>query len=97
MSVLHFVNRFFFPDHSATSQLLSDLAFQLAKTGLSVHIITSRQIYDNSHANLPAQEIIDKVLVKRAWATRVWREKFLGRTRDYICIVFSVAVSVIVT
>ncbi len=97
MSVLHFVNRFFFPDHSATSQLLSDLAFQLAKTGLSVHIITSRQIYDNSHANLPAQEIIDNVRVTRVWTTRFGREKLLGRTMDYITFYLSAAWSLIVT
>lgn len=27
-----FINRFFFPDHSATSQLLTDVAFHLAQT-----------------------------------------------------------------
>ena len=36
-----FFNRFFFPDSSATSQMLSDLAFELAKT-LDVHVVTSR-------------------------------------------------------
>jgi hypothetical protein len=30
MPRLIFVNRFFHPDHSATSQILSDLAFYLA-------------------------------------------------------------------
>ena len=28
-----FLNRFFYPDHSATSQMLSDLAFALAGRG----------------------------------------------------------------
>jgi hypothetical protein len=27
-----FLNRFFFPDHSATSQILTDLAFYLARS-----------------------------------------------------------------
>ena len=31
-----FVNRYFFPDHSATSQLLSDLAFHLAALGTAL-------------------------------------------------------------
>jgi len=39
MPRLIFVNRFFFPDHSATSQILSDLAFHLADTGREVHVI----------------------------------------------------------
>ncbi len=36
-----FLNRFFFPDTSATSQIVSDLAFHLAKEGYEVHAITS--------------------------------------------------------
>lgn len=36
-----FLNRFFFPDASATSQMLADLAFALAPTW-EVHVITSR-------------------------------------------------------
>jgi glycosyltransferase involved in cell wall biosynthesis len=37
-----FFNRFFFPDTSATSQILSDLAFDLAARGTEVHVVTSR-------------------------------------------------------
>ena len=33
---LIFLNRFFYPDHSATSQILSDLAFALAERGHEV-------------------------------------------------------------
>ena len=48
-----FVNRFFYPDHSATSELLSDLAFALAERGFCVFVITSRQTYENAAAALP--------------------------------------------
>lgn len=41
MKILFF-NRFFFPDASATSQVLSDLAFHLAARGRDVHVVTSR-------------------------------------------------------
>jgi colanic acid biosynthesis glycosyl transferase WcaI len=37
-----FFNRFFFPDTSATSQIVSDLAINLAAEGYEVHAITSR-------------------------------------------------------
>jgi glycosyltransferase involved in cell wall biosynthesis len=37
-----FFNRFFAPDTSATSQILSDLAFDLADRGEDVHVVTSR-------------------------------------------------------
>lgn len=36
-----FFNRFFHPDSSATSQILSDLAFHLAGRGHDVHVVTS--------------------------------------------------------
>ena len=52
MKRLIFLNRFFFPDHSATSQLLSDLAFHLAAAGRQVHVITSQQRYDHPGARL---------------------------------------------
>jgi len=39
---LIFFNRFFHPDTSATSQMLSDLAFHLASRGVDVHVVTSR-------------------------------------------------------
>jgi len=35
---LVFVNRFFHPDHSATSQILTDLCFTLAARGHKVHV-----------------------------------------------------------
>jgi hypothetical protein len=31
-----FLNRFFYPDHSATSRMVSDLAFELASSGKDV-------------------------------------------------------------
>jgi hypothetical protein len=40
---LIFVNRYFFPDHSATIQILSDLTFHLAAAGHQVHVVASRQ------------------------------------------------------
>jgi glycosyltransferase involved in cell wall biosynthesis len=39
---LVFFNRFFLPDPSATSQMLSDLALHLAAAGEEVHVVTSR-------------------------------------------------------
>jgi hypothetical protein len=43
MKRLIFINRFFYPDHSATSQILGSLAFHLAASGRNVHVITSHQ------------------------------------------------------
>jgi hypothetical protein len=56
MKRIIFLNRFFYPDHSAASQILSDLAFHLAGDRNDIHVITSQQRYDNSRAGLPASD-----------------------------------------
>jgi colanic acid biosynthesis glycosyl transferase WcaI len=83
MPRLIFVNRYFFPDHSATSQILSDLAFDLANAGRDVHVVTSRQIYDDAKAALPDRELINGVNVHRVASTRFGRGALLGRAIDY--------------
>jgi len=83
MRRLIFINRFFFPDHSATSQILSDLAFYLAGTGREVHVITGSQVYDDPRASLPAHEIIGGVCVHRIASTRFGRAGLFGRSVDY--------------
>ena len=80
---LIFLNRFFHPDHSATSQMLSDLAFALAKEGRTVAVIASRQRYDAPMDILPASELIDGVSVYRVWTTRFGRASLPGRAVDY--------------
>jgi glycosyltransferase involved in cell wall biosynthesis len=77
-----FVNRYFHPDISATSQLLADLAFELAKTR-RICVVTSRQRYDDASAVLPAAESIRGVDVRRVWTTRFGRANLLGRAFDY--------------
>jgi colanic acid biosynthesis glycosyl transferase WcaI len=84
MKRLIFINRFFFPDQSASSQLLSDLAFYFAETGTEVHVITSRQLYEFPQARLPAREIVRKVQVRRVPVTRFGRATLLGRGIDYL-------------
>jgi glycosyltransferase involved in cell wall biosynthesis len=83
MRRLIFINRFFFPDHSATSQILSDLAFHLAGAARDVHVVTSRQIYDDPKASLPADETIQGVHVHRVHSTQFGRSGLLGRSIDY--------------
>ena len=56
-----FVNRYFHPDHSATSQIASDLAFHLARRGWNVAAITSRQRYDDPRARLESGSGIESL------------------------------------
>jgi colanic acid biosynthesis glycosyl transferase WcaI len=79
-----FLNRFFYPDHSATSQMLTDLAFYLAGTGHKVAVITSRQRYDDPAADLPARETVRGVEVHRVRTPRFGRGHLAGRLLDYL-------------
>ncbi|MDM7957525.1 glycosyltransferase family 4 protein [Blastomonas sp.] len=59
-----FVNSYFHPDHSATSQILSDVAFELSASGHTVRIITGQRSYDGG-SQYPASEVIDGIHVTR--------------------------------
>jgi colanic acid biosynthesis glycosyl transferase WcaI len=93
-SCLIFVNRYFHPDHSATSQMLSDLAFGLSARGHNVRIVTSRQRYDAPRDRLRAREVIGKVEVFRVWTSRFGRGRLIGRTVDYATFYLSAALTV---
>ena len=68
-----FLNRYFYPDHSATSQMLSDLAFFMAGAGYEVCVIASARRYEEAGDVLEAQERISGVEVRRVRATRFGR------------------------
>jgi len=78
-----FVNRYYYPDESATAQLLTDLAIGLSAGGIEVHIVCSRQLYENPIARLAAREIARGVNIHRVWTTRFGRRRLLGRALDY--------------
>ena len=71
MAKVIFVNRFFYPDQSATSQLLTDLAFFLAEESHDVHVITSGNMVAGKVTQLRRDEIISKVRVHRVGRSAV--------------------------
>ena len=77
-----FLNRFFYPDYSATSELISDLAFELGRR-VPVAVITSHLGYEDTQKSLPRHESIDGVEVWRERTSRRGRHRLLGRTLDY--------------
>jgi glycosyltransferase involved in cell wall biosynthesis len=79
-----FVNRYFHPDQSATSRMLTDLAFRLSACGVRVAVVTSRQLYEDPRAALPAQEVIEGVTVYRVSTATRGRTRLLGRGLDYL-------------
>ena len=79
-----FVNRFAHPDHSATSQVLSDLAAVMVERGLPVAMVASRQRYDDPAARLPARESWRGVEIHRIWTSQFGRGHLIGRALDYL-------------
>lgn len=83
---LIFINRFYWPDQSATSQLLSDLAPELSKgeEDFEVHIITSRLLYVESTVELGTEQIHEGVHIHRIFTSSFGRKNLFGRTFDYL-------------
>ena len=79
-----FVNRYGPPDHSATSQMLGDLAAALVAKGAPVRIVASRQRYDDPAARLVPAEIVEGVEIRRIPTTRFGRRHLAGRALDYL-------------
>ena len=84
MTRVFLLNRFFFPDHSATSQITSDLAADLAARGCDVIAITGRQRYDDPSAQLARSEAYAGVRIRRVGSTHFGRHNLLGRAVDYL-------------
>ncbi len=82
-SRIFFVNRYFFPDLSATSHLLTELTLDLAERS-EVHVVTSRLKYDDPAARLPLREQHRGVSIHRVWTTGFGRYSLLGRAVDYL-------------
>jgi colanic acid biosynthesis glycosyl transferase WcaI len=80
---LVFVNRYFHPDQSATSRVLTDLTFRLAARGVRVAVVTSRQLYDDPRAALPRLEVASGVDIHRVPTASQGRTRLLGRALDY--------------
>lgn len=77
------INRFYRPDHSATSQLLTELLEHLAGTGWTPTVIASRSSYlgDKTYAR---SEVLSGVQVRRIWSSDFGRAHLLLRSLDYL-------------
>jgi colanic acid biosynthesis glycosyl transferase WcaI len=90
---LIFFNRFFAPDQSATSQILSDLACRLATRGAAVHVVASRGLYTDPRAVLPARARIGGVEAHRTGRARFGRGALFGRALDYAALYWRFALA----
>lgn len=92
MARLVFINRFFHPDQSATSQILSDLAFALAAEGHEVHVISGRKLYGKPGDPLPESETARGVSIHRVGSTKPASAGLAGRLREYLGFYFAAAI-----
>ncbi|MDB5593050.1 MAG: bme8 [Hyphomicrobiales bacterium] len=83
MTRIIFVNRYFAPDHSATSQILTDLATDLSARGRDVHVITGDETYGGD-ARLSSFECIAGVHVHRVSSGGLGRTSLTRRAADYL-------------
>ena len=76
------LNQFFYPDHSATSQLMTDLSESLVKRGVAVTALAGRGRYTGGE-KLSRREDYKGVRIERAWATGFGKRSVAGRVSDY--------------
>lgn len=90
MSKVIFVNRFFYPDQSATSQLLTDLVSKLDfGADAEVFVVASRRVMADPSISLTKSEIIDGVHVKRVYTTNFGKKVLPGRILDFLIFYFT--------
>ena len=87
--ILYLVDRFFWPDESAVSLLLTDLAEDLQATGHEVHVFTSRQLYNRPQAKLPKEEIWQGIKIHRLGTSCFGRRRFWLRLVDALTFHFA--------
>ena len=49
-----------------------------------MHVVASRQRYEEPRASLPSAEVANGVKIHRIWTSRFGRDKLLGRAADYL-------------
>ncbi|MBD0327270.1 MAG: glycosyltransferase family 4 protein [Pyrinomonadaceae bacterium] len=77
------LHQFFYPDHSAVSQLMTDLAESLVERGVEVTAVAGRGRY-NGGERLPRREEYKGIKIERAWATSFGKRSIIGRLADYL-------------
>jgi colanic acid biosynthesis glycosyl transferase WcaI len=77
------LHQFFYPDHSAVSQLMTDLAENLVERGVEVTAVAGRGRY-NGGERLSRREEYRGIKIERAWATSFGKRSIVGRLSDYL-------------
>lgn len=79
-----FVNRFFYPDESATSLLVTDLALELARDQVAVHAICSRLSLKGEKSGSTFEQF-NGIEIHRVWTSGLGHGSLMRRAVDYLC------------
>jgi len=79
-----FINQFFWPDVSATAQLLTDLASDLTRENVSVTVVTGRRAYGDTRELGPSREVHCGVQILRVGGGTLHRVGVWSRYRSYL-------------
>ncbi|MFT5329602.1 MAG: colanic acid biosynthesis glycosyl transferase WcaI [Parasphingorhabdus sp.] len=79
-----FVNRFFYPDESATSLMLTDLAFALEAEPYALHVVTSGSDYTGSEERPPSREKVNGTSIHRLPALQGGQASLVRRFANFI-------------
>ncbi len=74
-----FINRYFYPDVSATAQILTELAEDLDARGESITVITGRADYLTGVTRLPREEMHKGIEIRRVSGTNFRGHRLWGR------------------
>ena len=78
------ISQVFWPDESAGSQILTDLAEELIKNGFKVDVITGGSAYENHNISYPREEDYRGIHIKRLRASWFGKSTKLGRTISFL-------------
>jgi len=87
-----FLSQYFYPEETATAEILSGIAFRMAKEGVRVEAITGQPSY-RAKGKLPRVLVEKGVRIHRVPATQLNRRRIAGRILNTITFCFSAFLS----
>jgi colanic acid biosynthesis glycosyl transferase WcaI len=83
---IRFIHQYFHPDYSSVSQVISQVAFDLAARGEEVSVLCSRNKYDRlrNGTTLPSREVVHGVDIHRCWGPSFGKRSMSGYFVDMV-------------
>ncbi len=92
---VQFISQYFWPEEMATSEMLSNIAFKLSESGLSLTALAGQPAYWENKESLPKVLEHRGVIVKRVRSTQLDKNKTFGRIFNTLTFTISVFIAVV--